>query len=159
MVADYSVWNLDKTLRWDSPDLNCVAFSPDGQTIAVGGGAVLRSEDFDDPLENGRVQLWDVSNGAPKLTLTDPDDEVDSVAFYPDGLSLAVGDRNKTKIVDVKTGSIRFILPEGGYGPIAFNVQEKILATNGGVHSGIQLPARETVVHRYDGGTICGVFT
>jgi len=132
MVADYSVWNLDKTLRWDSPELNCIAFSPDGQTIAVGGGAIFLNDNGAPHLENGRVQLWDVSDGAPKLSLADPADEVHSVAFYPDGLSLAVGDTNKVKIVDVKTGSIRFILPEGSYGAIAINGQEKILATNGG---------------------------
>lgn len=132
MVADYSVWNLDKTLRWDRHYLNCVALSPDGQTIAVGGGTAKTIEPLPDPVETGHVQMWDVSDGAAKLSLTDPDDLVDSVAFYPDGSSLVVGDRHKTKIVDVKTGSTKFILREGCEGPIAFNVQKKILATNGG---------------------------
>jgi WD40 repeat protein len=132
MVADYSVWNLDKTLSWDSHYLNCVAISPDGRTIAVGGGTSNIIESIPNPIETGRVQLWDVSDGAAKLSLTDPGGQIHSVAFYPDGSSLVVGDSNKTKIVDVKTGSVRFMLPEGCRESIAFNVQEKILATNGG---------------------------
>ena len=61
-------------------EVNSVAFSPDGRTLAVG--------DF-----NGDVYLWAVATGHVAATLAGPagSASVDSVAFSPDGTMLAAG--------------------------------------------------------------------
>ncbi len=70
-----------------------VAFAPNGRTLASAGAGA--------PGSNGTVRLWDVTDRtAPRLLgapLTGHTDTVDSVAFAPDGWTLAsggyVGDR------------------------------------------------------------------
>ncbi len=55
----------------------CVAFSPDGKTLAVG-------------LESGSVWLWDVASRWRIATLTGLGGRVRWIGFHPDGRSLAV---------------------------------------------------------------------
>ena len=58
-----------------------VAFSPDGNTLASGGG----SQDMTS------LRLWDVTTGQSTATLTGHEWVVYSVAFSPDGNTLASG--------------------------------------------------------------------
>jgi len=132
MEADYSKWELVRTFQWDSMELTGVALSPDGTTVAVVGGSARPTETergYGDDTETGFAQLWDIETGEAKLSLTDPSDKFKAVAFYPDGLSLALGDRKKTKIVDARSGALKMTLPQASYFPMAFNRQEKIMAT------------------------------
>jgi WD40 repeat protein len=55
----------------------CVAFSPDGKTLAAG-------------LESGEVRLWDVGTGRERVRLTGHGGRVRWIGFHPDGRSLAV---------------------------------------------------------------------
>ena len=57
--------------------VNRIAFSPDGRTLASGGGM------FD-----GTIRLWDVSTGENIRTLSVPEG-VASLSFSPDGNTLA----------------------------------------------------------------------
>jgi hypothetical protein len=74
-------------LGWEQTQIipsgrDTVAFSPDGQTLA---------------LDNGwSVELWRVSDGTLVRTLKGHDHSVSSVAFSPDGQTLASGSEDKT---------------------------------------------------------------
>ena len=75
-------------------DVNSVAFSPDGRTIASGGS-------WDDT-----IRLWDAVSGAHKRTLTGHTDDVLSVAFSPDGRTIASGSYDDTiRLWDAVSGA------------------------------------------------------
>lgn len=63
--------------------LTCITFSADGRLLAAADW-------------NGTVTLWDVTTGQRKLTLTDHQAGVLSVAFAPDTATLATGSEDQT---------------------------------------------------------------
>lgn len=77
--------------------INCIAYSPDGKTLASGGW-------------NKAIKLWDTQNGYERQTLTWYSRyvvNVTSVAFSPDGKFLASGSEeryNSIKLWDLQTG-------------------------------------------------------
>lgn len=97
-----------------------LAFAPDGKAIATGGS---------------RVRLWDVETGKEVRSLAwTPGGTVGSVAFAPDGKTLAASDgTTRIRLWDVPTGKA---LPsgEGHQGKLtalAFSADGKRLATAG----------------------------
>src|SRR2546422_1065184 len=71
-----------------------VAFSPDGKTLASGGGGS----------GPGEIKLWDVATGKERAALKGHTRGVTSVAFSPDGKTLASGDDDQTiRLWDVQT--------------------------------------------------------
>jgi len=75
-----------------SYDINSVAFSADGQTLANGTW-------------DKTVKLWDVATGRELRTLSGHSSLVNSVAFSADGKTLASGSSDSTvKLWDVATG-------------------------------------------------------
>lgn len=86
-------------------------FAPNGKTIATAGGWT-----------NNVVQLWDARTGAHKTTLTGHTQEVNSIAYSPDGTIIASGSTDgtvrlwgvatrKQKAVLGRTSWINFLLP------------------------------------------------
>ena len=69
------------TLHGHTSSVNSVAFSPDGDKLASGGG-------------DATVKLWDVNARREIATLHGHTDDVWSVAFSPDGDTLASGSRD-----------------------------------------------------------------
>jgi transcriptional regulator with XRE-family HTH domain/sugar lactone lactonase YvrE len=63
--------------------VNSVAFSPDGETLAIGNA-------------DGTVRLWEVATDRQIAALTGPGGAVNSVAFSPDGTTLAGGSTDGT---------------------------------------------------------------
>jgi WD40 repeat protein len=71
--------------------VHSLAFAPDGQTLAAGGQTPGARGEVSSPVL-GLVSLWDVGNPAsPAISLTGFGASVSSVAFAPDGKTLAVG--------------------------------------------------------------------
>jgi len=87
---------LEKTLTDPGIATYSVTFGSGGRTLAVG--------DF----FSGSTQLWDIASGRQTATFTVPDSVgVTSLAFSPDGGTLAVGDVNgNTYLWDVTSGRL-----------------------------------------------------
>jgi WD40 repeat protein len=72
-----------------------VAFSPDGRLLASGGGGASTAFGNDYP-DDHTVRLWDVARRTNVATLTGHTGTVRSVAFSPDGTTLASGSHDGT---------------------------------------------------------------
>ena len=86
-------------------DVDSVAFSPDGSTLASGNS-------------NDTIRLWDARTGEHVQTLEGHTDDVRSLAYSPDGCTLASGSRDYTiRLWDTRSGEQRQTL-EGIGGPL-----------------------------------------
>jgi WD40 repeat protein len=95
-------------LRGNSGAVWGVAFSPDGQTLAMG-------------IEDGAVKLWDLESKSVRATLTGHRAAVWSAAFSRDGTRLITsGDDNTARVWDLANSSIVKTLPTSAAVRVAF---------------------------------------
>jgi len=105
------------------------AFSPDGKTLCLAGGA-------DD--ESGIIKFFDVATSRERISLDGHVTRVNAIAFAPDGKTLASGAGTKSegeiKFWDATSGnSLMTLNPEGGYVlSLAFSPDGKTLAVGSG---------------------------
>jgi len=130
-VSDETVhlWNLvarreERQLKDpDGSSSSCLAFSPDGKTLAKPAGF------------EGAIQLWRVADGQPLKRLTGKNQSIYSLAFSPDGKHLAAtGREGHLTIWDLETGeaSEPFATDDLADGPLAFSPDGRTIATRGG---------------------------
>ena len=104
-MPEYAIqlWNvpageLRKTLAGHAGRVNSLCFSPDGQTLASGGGYVI-IEQCAAPSADNTVRVWDVATGELQRTLIGHTGEVLSVRFSADGQMLASGSADGTVLL------------------------------------------------------------
>lgn len=96
-------WKLERVLGGENDftlfadRVNALQFSPDGKTLAVGGG---------EPSRTGNVALFDVANGTPQTSWRElHDDAVVSLDFSHDGKLLASGAADKiVRVTEIASG-------------------------------------------------------
>jgi WD40 repeat protein len=125
-------WVLERTLggakepKLFADRVNAVRFSPDGKTLATGGGELSRS---------GDVVLFDVGSGKPAQTWKEKHaDSVLCLDFSPDGRRLASGAADKiVRVTDIASGKQTNIF-EGHTHHVtglAFRADARVLASAG----------------------------
>lgn len=125
-------WTLERTLggQPDSPftdRVEAVRFSPDGKTLAVGGG---------EPSRAGDISLWEVATGKLQARWDERHtDTVCSLDFSPDGKYLVSGGADKlARLTEIATG--KQIRTYEGHTHhvlgVSFRADGRVLATGGG---------------------------
>jgi WD40 repeat protein len=85
-----------------------LAFNADGTALATSGVEATRENVITDVA----IKLWDAETGRPRLTLQRQLDLFRTLAFTPDGRTLAAGGRDCTvKLWDTTSGHLRTVLP------------------------------------------------
>ena len=108
---DVAAWRIDSS--WCG-----LAFSPDGKTLAGGGGEI--------------ILLWDIDTGETKMRITKPTHRVFDLAFSPDGKTLAsAGFESNINLWDPRTGEHKKTLTghRAWVRSIAFSPDGKTLGT------------------------------
>jgi WD40 repeat protein len=130
--ASRGKWVLARTLGGEKGEVfadrvNAVRFSPDNQTLAVGGG---------EPSRAGDISIWELSSGRLLQNWKERhSDAVLCLDFSPDGRWLASGASDKlAKVTEVATGKQVHVLEGHTHHVlgVAFRGDARMLATAGG---------------------------
>jgi WD40 repeat protein len=131
--AAVRLWDVDTRqqrapLQGHTSTIHSVAFSLDGKTLASASGVwdVQKKEWL-----GCEVRLWDVTTGQQKC-LHEHTSAVLSVAFSPDGMTLASGSEDKTvRLWDVTTGRQKaaFKGHTEGVRSVAFSAEGQVLTS------------------------------
>lgn len=117
---DTQTWQIKSTLKEGISSRYCFAFSPDGNYLVVGNCHSWKSIDYlNERASAGGLELWDMKKLQLKHTFQKDVDAIYTVAFSPDGQTIASGgiqigftpnrDGNYgvVRLWDVRTGSLK----------------------------------------------------
>jgi len=101
------VWNAETgdemmTINGHKGRVRSVAVSPDGKRIVSSCG----DDTIQDSGENSTMKVWDAATGSELMTLRS--NNISSIAFSPDGNTIAIDSHNGTTLLESK-------IPAGGY--------------------------------------------
>ena len=118
-------WSESIELPVQTMPVKCLAFAPDGKTLATAAADNPPSE----------ITFWEAGSVRIRRVVK-PRDFFWSMAFSPDAKTLAgAGMFRALKLIDVATGEVRASLPlENNASPVAFSPDGKLLAT--ALHTG-----------------------
>jgi WD40 repeat protein len=131
-VSTAAHWVLERTLGGETAAspfvdrVNAVRFSPDGKTLAAGGG---------EPSRSGDISLWEIASG--KLINEWKERHTDAVLcldFSPDGKRLASGGADKiARVTDIASGKIVNVFEGHTHHVlgVSFRADGRVLATAG----------------------------
>lgn len=108
--------------------VSAMAFKPSGEILATG---------IDQGPATGDIYLWNMATRTVTATLSDPaTGGIHSLAFSPDGRTLAVADNNGSIYLwDVTTRKLAAALPDSGASALAFSPDGAALAISHGTGS------------------------
>ena len=120
---DVETGNLIRIITVEEIDnqINSIAFSPKGDTLASAG---YSSGD-------GSIRLWDVETGSLIRTFTEQETWIRSVTFSLDGETLASAGRDGIRLWNVETGSLIRTLTDSWTESVAFSPEGQMLASVG----------------------------
>ena len=104
------------------PAVSTLTFSPDGKTLATGGGEWATPD---------CVRLWDVASGKLRHTFRDNQDDwyISGIAFSPDGKTLAYSCDNFVRLWSVQSGHLLHTFSGELVGDIQFSPHNRLLAS------------------------------
>jgi WD40 repeat protein/beta-lactamase regulating signal transducer with metallopeptidase domain len=107
--SDVCLWDaatgaLRRTLTVDQPWLRSLAFSPDGKMLATGTSGPDKQKGSLIWVTS-ELRLWDVGTGAVLRTVDQGLGGVHSIAFAPDGGTVATADEEEVVLTDARSGA------------------------------------------------------
>ncbi|MDE0317719.1 MAG: sigma-70 family RNA polymerase sigma factor [Candidatus Poribacteria bacterium] len=134
------LWNVQTkeiktTLKGHMKGITCVAFSPDGNTLASSS-------------RDQTVQLWDTQTGEQKSTLAENKGTISAVTYSPDGNILAFAYRNTVKLFDKRTDTHNITVQgdRRNVNAVAFSPDSTTITT--GHHDAVHLWDAQTGKHK-----------
>jgi hypothetical protein len=113
-ISEVFLWDVQtgkllRTITDLEPWLRCVAFSPDGTTLATGSNGPIRQKGSLSWVSS-EIRLWDMRTGRLLRTIPGEMAEMWSLAFSPDGRSLLRCDGKGVALTETLTGLRRLTL-------------------------------------------------
>ena len=118
-----------RTLRHGGSEVTCLAFAPDGKTIASGSQTNL-----EDLRAGGTVKLWDVATGEQTVSFETGAMIISALGFTPDGKVVGAAASESISLWDTASRKhlVSFRGNESYVGDFAFSPDGKTIAAAGG---------------------------